>query len=215
MKMLAAILLMLYALENWKIRKMILLLVTWMEGGQLYSKTLRAIFSKYHGVEIGKYSYGGCFNPSNIQRYTKIGRYCSFAQNVYVYNTNHPNNRKSTHPFFYNPSLQVVDAEQVTRRSIDIGNDVWVGQNVIILASVTRIGDGAIIGAGTIVTKNIPDFAVVVGNPGEVIKYRFSEQAILKLKQERWWDKDIESLRANTGDFIGPFEKSQDGRPGQ
>jgi virginiamycin A acetyltransferase len=199
----------LYALGSWRSKKAIRALVTRFEGGQMYSETLRAIFSKYHNIEIGKYSYGGCFNLANIREFTKIGRYCSFAENVYIFNANHPVGYKSTHPFFYNPSLKYVETEQISRRSIEIGNDVWIGQNAIILASVTIIGDGAIIGAGTVVTKNVPDFAVVVGNPGKVVKYRFSEQTVRKLKQERWWDKDIDDLQTHLEDFVKPYEEPQ------
>jgi acetyltransferase-like isoleucine patch superfamily enzyme len=195
------------------VKKTIRALVTRLEGGQMYSETLRAIFSKYHNIEVGKYSYGGCFNPVNIQAFTKIGRYCSFAEDVYIYNANHTLRFKSTHPFFYNPSLGYVETEHISRRCIEIGNDVWIGQNAIILASVNSIGDGAVIGAGTVVTKNVPDFAVVVGNPGKVVKYRFSEQTIRKLKQERWWDKDIEDLQAKLEDFVKPFEESEDTGP--
>jgi len=200
----------LYGLKMPRMRKLILALVKRLEGGQIYSETLRAIFSKYHNIEIGKYSYGGCFNPDNIQAFAKIGRYCSFAENVYIYNANHPLSFKSTHPFFYNPSLGYVETEHISRRSIVIGNDVWIGQNAIILASVTNIGDGAVIGAGTVVTKNVPDFAVVVGNPGRIVKYRFSEQATRKLKQERWWDKDIDDLRVNLDDFTYVHEELRD-----
>jgi acetyltransferase-like isoleucine patch superfamily enzyme len=213
MKLLSTLFFKLYALGSWRLKKTLRALVTKLEGGQMYSETLRAIFSKYHNIEIGKYSYGGCFNLANIQAFTKIGRYCSFAENVYIFNANHPVGYKSTHPFFYNPSLRYVETEQISRRSIEIGNDVWIGQNAIILASVTIIGDGAVIGAGAVVTKDVPDYAVVVGNPGKVIKYRFSEQTIRKLKQERWWDKDIEDLRAKLEDFVKPFEESEDTGP--
>ena len=176
----------------------------------MHSHILRRIFSTYHGVQIGKYSYGGCFNPDNIRGFTKVGRYCSFAEHVHIYNRNHPLAFKSTHPFFFNRSLGYVETECVPYRTIEIGNDVWVGQNAIILSSVTNIGDGAVIGAGTIVTKNVPDFAVIVGNPGKVIRYRFSQQTIRKLKQEQWWDKDIEDLRANLSDFVRVLEESKD-----
>jgi acetyltransferase-like isoleucine patch superfamily enzyme len=145
----------------------------------------------------------------NIRAFTKIGRYCSFAENVYIYNANHPHKFKSTHPFFYDPSFSYVESEQINRRCIEIGNDVWIGQNVIILASVTNIGDGAVIGAGTIVTKNVPDYAVVVGNPGKVIKYRFSEQMIRKLKDEQWWNRDIKELQKSLDGFLNPLEKEE------
>ena len=198
----------LYAVR--RLRRIVRALATRLEGGQMYSETLRAIFSKYHGIEIGKYSYGGCFNAANIRALTKIGRYCSFAENVYIYNTNHPLGAKSTHPFFYNPSLGYVESEQISRRHIQIGNDVWVGQNAIILASVTEVGDGAVIGAGAVITKNVPDFGVVVGNPAKLVKYRFSEDAIRKLKQGRWWDKDIDELRADWNAFLRPCEAQDD-----
>jgi acetyltransferase-like isoleucine patch superfamily enzyme len=192
-----------------RMRKVVLALIKRFENGEMYSETLRDIFLKYHHIEIGKYSYGGCFNVDNIRAFTKIGRYCSFAENVYIYNANHPHKFKSTHPFFYDPSFSYVESEQINRRCIEIGNDVWIGQNVIILASVTNIGDGAVIGAGTIVTKNVPDYAVVVGNPGKVIKYRFSEQMIRKLKDEQWWNRDIKELQKSLDGFLNPLEKEE------
>ena len=181
----------LYGIKNQRLRRIVLDLIKRLENGEMYSKTLRDIFLKYHNIEIGEYSYGGCFNVDNICAFTKIGRYCSFGEDVYIFNANHPVGCKSTHPFFYNPSFRYVETEQISRRSLEIGNDVWVGQNVIILPRVTKIGDGAVIGAGTIVTQDVPDYAVVVGNPGKVVKYRFTEQMIRKLKDEQWWNRDI------------------------
>lgn len=203
----------LYGLKMPRLRKLILALVKRLEGGQMYSKTLRAIFSKYHNIEIGKYSYGGCFNPDNIRAFTNIGRYCSFAENVYIYNANHPLGCKSTHPFFYNLSLGYVETEHISRRSIEIGNDVWVGQNVIILPSVNNIGDGAVIGAGAVVTRDVPDFAVVAGNPAKFIKYRFSEKTRAELKASQWWNKNIEELSQNIEEFLSPLEKQQNNEP--
>lgn len=205
-----ALFLKLYALNSRRLRKIILSLVTRFERGQMYSSTLRKIFSKYHNIEIGKYSYGGCFEPGAIASFTIIGRYCSFADGVRVFNADHPLKFKSMHPFFYNPAFGYVINELIPRNSITIGNDVWLGHNATILSSVRSIGDGAVIGASAVVTKDVPDFAVVVGNPGKVVKYRFSEQTIRKLKQERWWDKDIEDLQAKFEDFVKPFEESED-----
>jgi virginiamycin A acetyltransferase len=208
-EVLSKLLYKLYAFRNRRSRNMILSIVTKLEGGQMRSPTLRRIFLDYHHIEVGLYSYGGCFDPERIRPFTKIGRYCSFADGVCIFNANHPVGYKSTHPFFYNPSLKYVETEQISRRSIEIGNDVWIGQNVIILPRVTKIGDGAVIGAGTVVANDVPDFAVVVGNPGKAIKYRFSEQTIRKLKQERWWDKDIDELQAHLEDFVKPHEEPQ------
>lgn len=187
-------------------RRVVLALVKRIEGGEMYSETLRVIFSKYHNIEIGKYSYGGCFNLDNIQAFTKVGRYCSFAESVYIYNANHPLNFKSTHPFFFNPAYRYVTSDFRHKNSLTVSNDVWVGCNAIILSKVRRIGDGAIIGAGAVVTKDVPDFAVVAGNPAKVIKYRFSQETIERIKASRWWDMDIEQLKDDLQEFLQPVE---------
>jgi virginiamycin A acetyltransferase len=200
------LLIRLYALRSKLLRKLVLRLVLRLECGQVYSKTLRKIFSYYYGINIGMYSYGGCFNYDLIGRFTEIGRYCSFAEGVCIFNANHPLNFKSTHPFFYNTAFKLVDSEKITRRKIVVGNDVWIGRNAIILQSVNQIGDGAVIGAGSIVTANVPDYAVVVGNPAKIIKYRFSESVCLKLKESRWWEKDISELKQYLPEFTKPLE---------
>jgi acetyltransferase-like isoleucine patch superfamily enzyme len=194
-----------YAAPRCSVRDMILRIAARLEGGEMMSQTLRRIFKDYHQIEVGLYSYGGCFNAKRIAPFTQIGRYCSFAEGVVVLNANHPLQFKSTHPFFYNPRLGCVREELIERRSITIGNDVWVGCNAIILPAVSRVGDGAVIGAGAIVTRDVPDFAVVAGNPARIIRYRFSEECRRQIKASRWWDKSIEELRENFADFTRPF----------
>ena len=90
---------------------------------------------------------------------------------------------------------------------LKVGNDVWMGDNAIILADVTEIGDGAIIGAGAIVKKNVPPYAVVVGNPARVVRYLFSKEVIDELLASKWWEKDIEELKLNIDEFQRPYEK--------
>ena len=124
-------------------------------------------------------------------------------------NRNHPIMFKSTHPYFFNSTLGYVNKELIPMRSIEIGNDVWVGRNAMILPSVKKIGDGAVIGAGAVVTRDVPDFAVVAGNPAVVIKYRFRPETIHKIKQSKWWDKDIEELKGNIEEFTMPLEKNE------
>jgi len=125
-------------------------------------------------------------------------------------NRNHPIEFQSTHPYFFNTSLGYVKKELIPMREIVIGNDVWVGRNTLILPSVKKIGDGAVIGAGAVVTKDVPDFSVVVGNPAKVVKYRFSEEVQGKIKASRWWDKDIEELQKNLDDFFHSMENNDE-----
>jgi acetyltransferase-like isoleucine patch superfamily enzyme len=196
----------LYAVRQKRLRNIILQLVVMLEGGWMVSMTLRRIFLNYHDVDVGMYSYGGCFDSLRIGAHTKIGRYCSFGRGIWRFNGNHPMKFKSLHPYFYNPEFGLVDQELIHRNELIVGNDVWVGQNAIILPRVERIGDGAVIGAGAIVTKDVPDYAVVAGNPAKVKKYRFSEEIIKKLKAQQWWNKSIEELTANMEDFVQPLE---------
>jgi virginiamycin A acetyltransferase len=195
-----------YAIDIGVFRKIILKIIQFLEGGEFYSTTMRRIYSSYHGVNIGMYSYGGCFSQENIRTGTEIGRYCSFATNVYIYTRNHPYKYKSTHPFFYNSKLKLIKKDLISTSRVIIGNDVWIGMNVIILPSVSYIGDGVVIGAGSIVTKDIPPFAVVAGNPARVIKYRFSDEIIMKIKESRWWDKNIHELSSSLIEFTEPLE---------
>jgi len=191
----------LYRLYGFKRARIIVIrIIGRLEGGEYYSRTLRKIFKNYHQIEVGLYSYG-CFEAENINPLTCIGRYCSFAKGVSIFNGNHPLEHKSLHPFFFNPKLRIVQEEQVERRYISVGNDVWIGKNAIITASVNRIGNGAVIGAGAVVTKDVPDYAVVAGNPAKTIKYRFHRDVIERLVLEKWWDKDIEEIENDLWEY--------------
>ena len=190
-----------------RIRRFIRYITLKLEGGQFYSLTIRRILAHYHNIEIGLYSYGGCFDLANIHPRTKIGRYCSFADGVRVSHANHPITFRSVHPFFYLPDCGYVEEESIKRGSIEIGNDVWIGWNAIILAGVKRIGDGAVIGAGAVVTSDIPDYAVVAGNPARVIKFRFPEHIQESIQRSKWWDKDIEELEGDLEHFLHPLEE--------
>ena len=154
------------------------------------------------------YSYG-CFAPNNINALTRIGRYCSFARGVCIFNGNHPLNHQSMHPFFFNTNLGYVKQEKIERRQIEIGHDVWVGRNVIITSAVKKIGNGAVIGAGAVVTKDVPDFAVVAGNPAQVIKYRFDSETIEAINQSQWWLKDMDEIAGRIDDFTMVYRCNQ------
>lgn len=166
------------------------------EGGELTSDTLRELIYRNSKVRIGKYTYGGCFQPDfNYQLGGEItvGRYCSIAGGVHYYGANHPINSAIMSPFFYNKKLGF-DVNDVERCKLTIGNDVWCGGNVLITSGCKKIGNGAVIGVGSVVTKNVPPYAVVVGNPGRVIKYRFPEEIQQRIEESQWWLMDPQQL---------------------
>ncbi len=121
-----------------------------------------------------------------------IGSYCSLAPHVAIYALNHPMNHLTTYigQGLWKGELKKHQAPQ----SVKIGSDVWLGHGVIVLAGV-EIGDGSVIGAGAVVSKNIPPFTVAVGNPARVIKRRFNDEISALLLKLRWWDMRPDELR--------------------
>ncbi|MCQ4120964.1 CatB-related O-acetyltransferase [Rhodococcus tibetensis] len=153
------------------------------------SPTLREVLSRHHGLEVGHHSYGSLLDPASCDRGTTIGNYVSIGPGVRRFGANHPFEKLGLHPYLYNPTLGMVDASSdVDRTSLVIGHDVWIGANTVILAPVTCIGNGAVIGAGSIVTKEVPDFAVVAGNPARIVKYRFDEDTQNFVAKAKPWN---------------------------
>jgi virginiamycin A acetyltransferase len=132
---------------------------------------------------IGDYSYIGynCFVTK-----TRIGRYCSIANNVSIGMGEHKLDKISTNSIFYDNAF-----EMLTKKECILGNDVWIGVDSIIRRGVT-IGHGAVIGANSFVTHDVPDFAVVAGSPAKILKYRFSAGDIVKILESGWWEHDKE-----------------------
>lgn len=192
----------LYRIQNHRIRGHIRKWISKREKGEFNSKSLREIFEIYYNVRIGKYTYGGCFVPGEFDPKTTIGNYCSIAMGVKVFNRNHPYEQFSTHPYFYNSRLKYVDSDRVEFKPLTIGHDVWIGHSAMITPNVNTIGNGAIVGAGSIVTKDIPPYAIVAGNPAKIIKYRFDEEKIKHLESIKWWEMDIEQLLSQDFDSI-------------
>jgi acetyltransferase-like isoleucine patch superfamily enzyme len=157
----------------------------------MQSLTLRDILRTHHGVTVGNYSYGSLMLPGRADSRTEIGNYVSIGPDVRRFGAAHPITQPSMHPFWYNPRLGMVDpTADVTRTSITIGHDVWIGANSLILPGCTRIGNGAIIGAGTVVTKDIGAYEIWVGNPGRKINERLTEPVRKALDESRWWTLD-------------------------
>lgn len=138
------------------------------------------VFGDY--VFIGKRSTLGP-RVERIGSYTSIGSDCILGPN------NHPVDNLTTSAVFYSPSWGLVSnsgKEVFNKRDTVIESDVWIGSRSIVLGGIT-IGVGAVIGAGAVVTQNIPPYAIAVGNPAKIIRYRFSEEKIDALLNSKWW----------------------------
>ncbi len=188
------------------LRRLILRRVIAGEGGEFYSETARQILRDLYDVEIGMYTHGGCFHPGQFDRHTRIGRYCSIARDVCVFNRDHPTAFKSTHAFFFNSKLGFCTEDKSEYTPLSIGHDVWIGTGVKILAPVTEIGTGAVVCAQSVVTRNIPPYAVAVGFPARVVRFRFSPAVIDELLASRWWEQDIEQIVPFLDEYTRPYE---------
>lgn len=191
----------LYRSKSKFLRRRLVNLVLKLEGGTTYSRTLRRICSHYHKVHVGMYTQGAWHVPGMIDENTTVGRYSSIASSTRILNWNHPIHLKSTHPFFFDPFFGFVKKLDVHWFHLNIGNDVWIGHNAVIMPHVREIGDGAVVGAGSVVHKDVPPYAVVVGNPARVVRFRFPEEKIRQLLEEKWWEKDIEELASSVENF--------------
>lgn len=158
-----------------------------------------AKLAKKRGFDIGAYSYGRPkvrFAESGAP--LSIGRYCSIADKVEILlGGNHRMDWISTFPFPAFPAVwPSANADyHATSGGVHIGHDVWLGSGCIILSGVS-IGHGAVVAAHAVVTKNVPPYAIVGGNPARVIRFRFSEDEIAALLHTAWWDLPKERVEA-------------------
>lgn len=161
----------------------------------------------------------------------KIGRFCSIGSEVKVINGFHPSqNYVSTHPAFYSVERNCTDlsfaafdqfeerryADKENRFDVVIGNDVWICDRASIIAGVT-IGDGAIVAACSVVTKDVPPYAIVGGNPAKIIRKRFSDNVIRSLMDNQWWNLDVSELKErarlfNDADAYIGYKANRNGR---
>lgn len=159
--------------------------------------------TKVAECSFGDYSY--VVNDSDII-YTTVGKFCSIASHVRINPGNHPLDRVALSHFTYRSSAYGLGPDDKSffewRRSFrcEMGNDVWIGHGAIVLPGRT-IGDGAAIGAGAVVTKDVPPFAIVVGNPGRVLRYRFAPDVVESLRRIAWWDWPYAKLGLAINDF--------------
>jgi acetyltransferase-like isoleucine patch superfamily enzyme len=179
-------------------------------------------FCRIRDCEIGLGSYIGAFTALVK---CKIGRFSSIASHVSVAAGAHPvSGFVSTSPSFYaaQPANHLAlspgglfEEYKYTgsdkRFHVEIGNDVWIAGHVLLLQGI-RLGDGCIVAAGAVVTRDVPPYAIVGGVPATIIRYRFPVDIIEKLLSLQWWDRSPEELRAaqtcfhDAGGFIAHFK---------
>jgi acetyltransferase-like isoleucine patch superfamily enzyme len=154
-------------------------------------------------VTVGDYTYFdrhislALFTPDDR---IEIGKFCSLAKDVTIFGGgNHIMTRATTFPFKWlsaevEPEERYIDA--ASKGKTIIGHDVWVGYGATIMSGV-KIGNGAVVGAQAVVAQDIPAYAIVVGNPAQVIRYRFKPETIERLLDLSWWDWDSAKIAAN------------------
>ena len=152
-------------------------------------------------AKIGDHSYLNAYSRlSNVT----IGKFCSIASNVKIGIGEHPIHMVSTHPAFYsnNKPFQTFADKMFVKEygNVRIGNDVWIGADVTILNNI-EIGNGAIVALGSVVTKDVPPYAIVGGIPARIIKFRFDEEKIGLLNKSEWWNLPTNTLKIKYQNF--------------
>lgn len=184
------------------VRKIVLKSILKKEGGPFKSNTLRRLLLDTKGIEAGIGSYG--WQNDYFDGPAIIGKYTSIGPGVQRICVDHYMEGVSSHPCYFNPSYGWVDNDFREKTKISVGNDVWIGSNAIILPGVTEIGNGAVVAAGAVVTKNVPPYAIVAGVPAKVLKMRFSEDLIQRLQECKWWDYPEATLKQMVDLFKEP-----------
>ena len=158
------------------------------------------IFGDMNKIHVGRCTYGEIYVSSpNTSNELYIGNFCSLAGEVrFLLGSDHPVNQLSTYPFKSKITCNGIDA--ISKGDIIVRDDVWIGQRAIILSNV-NIGQGAVIAAGSVVTKDVPPYAIVGGVPAKVIKYRFSPEMIKELLKIDYSKLTDEMIKEHINDF--------------
>lgn len=176
-----------------------------IQGFNLFNNNVNIV-----DCQIGLGSYVG----NNVNLFSvHVGKFCSLGSRIYIGFGQHPINQITTHPSFYSLKCQSGFTFVKEDKSEDfnysngflniIEDNVWVGSNVIVLPGV-RICEGAIVGAGSVVVKDVPPYSIIAGNPARIIKFRFSEQEIENiLLRKMWSSNDIKYYQNNISEYYG------------
>jgi acetyltransferase-like isoleucine patch superfamily enzyme len=194
-----------YAVQRASVRRLVSKLILKLEGGALFSVTMRMLFAKHHDIVIGDYT-GVDFSHLKLKETTRIGRYCSIYPTATFQNADHPRNTISSHALFYFAGFGFSDGFERDRTQIEIGHDVWIGDDAKILYPTRKIGTGAVIAANAVVVGDVPPYAIVGGYPARVLRYRFSRDTIEKLLRSEWWEKSPSELYPVRDQFLRPLE---------
>ena len=165
-------------------------------NSQLGEMCMTGNLSKIAYSSMGTLSYIG---DATVVINAEIGKFCSISWGVSIGPEEHDYTRLTNHSFLYSLksfSLTTHKHYSPFEKECKIGNDVWIGCNCTILRGVT-IGDGAVVGANSLVTKDVPPYAIVVGSPAKILKYRFADTIIDELINLKWWNLPTEVISAN------------------
>lgn len=132
-----------------------------------------------------------------------IGNFCSISKDARFVCEGHRTAAVSTYPFRTKFLNTKDNQDSISKGPIIVGNDVWVASGAVVLSGV-NIGDGAVLAAGALVTKDVPPYAIVMGAPARIAKYRFDPATIKKLQAIAWWNWPDEIIISNIDDFYGP-----------
>jgi len=184
-----------------------------LPDGNMYKNTVwLANVIDHPNIEVGAFTYYDDFDP--VEDYAKrvapylhpgaperliIGKFCQFAHGTrfITSSADHPKRWFTTYPFavFDHGLMDIFGPEFAKGRDTVIGNDVWIGRDAHIMPGVT-VGDGVIVGSGAVVTRDVPAWSVVAGNPAQIVRQRFAQEVCALLDRLAWWDLPIEEIRA-------------------
>jgi acetyltransferase-like isoleucine patch superfamily enzyme len=175
-------------------------------GAKIFKATLRGPLFLNRSTQLGPDVTVGKYSGLNENCFFargEMGAFCAIGARTAINPFNHPIDWLSIHEFQYHPnSYDWIDEYKTMGRlsrtadmlpKVSIGNDVWTGHNVNILSGVS-VGDGAVVAAGSVVTRDVPAYAIVAGVPATVKRFRFSEKIVERLLRSRWWELELSDL---------------------